>query len=320
MQQTTPNQLGKDAMLVEQAVYTSVRTGRNEGYQLAVKSPGISDQQARELTQWGPGHDSVYSGLPGAKSINFHRMESGPYCVSQTALAGREYSGRGGPRVYTHIFLVPTDILPRFGNTPFRVMDALVASGRFTIAEQVPLKLQPIRLVGRASLVNTANLEHVNRKTGPHKLATLVNAALRTKPLGVISRIPGRNLFNALLDLLPLAVRPHFSLTTGLRVSAARHYRLAILPNVAEEQRQAIRQVHLDPVNLINDPPAKYAPNSGWAELMYHLLKAEQFNTIAKIMELTAHGSEADTDLLAEQQRERLEKDAENTAFTPFPT
>ena len=310
MQHAAPDRLARDGVLVEQAVYTSVRTGRNEGYQLAVKSPGISDQQARELTQWGPGHDSVYSGLHTTKTTNFHRMESGPYCVSQTVLAGREYSGRGGQRVYTHIFLVPPSTLLRFGNNPFRIMDALVASGRFTVAEQVPLKLDPINLVGRASLVNTVNLEQASRTIGPYKLATLLNAALRTEPLGVVSSTPGRSLFSTLFDLLPLSVRPDFSFTTGLRISAIRHYRLAILPDAAEEQRQAIRQVHLDLVNLIHDPPSKYAPKSGWPELMYHLLKAEQFATISEIMESTSHSAEQDTDLLAEQQRERLEKDA----------
>ncbi|MFO7901758.1 MAG: hypothetical protein R6U98_03785 [Pirellulaceae bacterium] len=305
-------------MCVKQAIYTSVRTGRNEGYQLAARSPGISDQEARELTQWGPGHDSLYHESADATSINFHYMESGIYCVSQTQLAGREYSGRGGRRVHTHLFLVPEQKLLRFANNPFRVMDALIAAGRVERAEQVPERLEPVNLVGRASSVNTNNLKEVVRHTGPHKLAVLVNAALNCERLGLVSKIPGKKLFRALLDLLPLPLRPAFSLTTGLRVSATRSYRLVVLPPLPDEQRRAVRQVHLDVLDLTGDLPAKYAPKDGWPELMHHLLRTEQFDTIVEVINAASRSRERNITVLAEQQRQLLEHETDQATISPF--
>ncbi len=306
-------------MLVQQAIFTSVRSGRNEGYQIAASSPGISAAELRELAHWGPSHDSLYTSIPAVESVNFQRMENGRYCVSQTVLAGREYSGRGGERVYTQLFLVPEELMRRFSNSPFRVMEALEASGRFTVWKNVPRRLDPLPLVGRASFANVANLEYVNRKLGPHKLASLVCAAEKTPFLGVSSTVIGRRLFSALLDLLPPPNRLDFSLATGLKVTASRPYRLSILPPDREEYRRAIRQVRLTVLDLTKDTPSTFAPHSGWPLLVHQLLRAQQYETLARVVESTANSFEQDFDLLAEQWREKLDKDAEQSAvLTPF--
>lgn len=305
-------------MCVKQAIYTSVRTGRNEGYQLAARSPGLSDHEVRELTQWGPGHDSLYQESPAATSINFHPMESGSYCVSQTQLAGREYSGRGGRRVHTHMFLITPRKLLRFANNPFRIMEALTAAGRVENREHPPARLEPVTLLGRASLVNLRNLKQVVRQTGPHKLAVLVHAALNAERLGLVSKIATKKLFGALLDLLPLPARPAFSLTTGLRVSATRSYRLVALPPLLDEQRRAIRQVHLDVLDLTGELPAKYAPKDGWPELMHDLLRTEQYETIVEVIEATARSTERNSSLLAEQQRQLLAHGTDNVMMSRF--
>ena len=86
-------------MFVEQAIFTSLKTRRQEGYQLAAVSPGIASEGAKELEVWGPAHDSLLDGMQGASSVNFHPLTSGDYCVSRTVAAGEEYSGRGGPRI-----------------------------------------------------------------------------------------------------------------------------------------------------------------------------------------------------------------------------
>ncbi len=307
-------------MLVQQAVFTSVRSGRNEGYQLAACSPGVSPVEARELSQWGPSHDSLYGQLPIAESVNCHRLQSGNFCVGQTVLAGCEYSGRGGERVYTQMFLIPPDLMQRFANSPFPIIDALAGSGRLSVWEDAAPQLAAIPLIGRASPANAANLEYVAGKIGPQRLATLVGAALKIPTLGVCSPLPGRRLFAALLDLLPLPYRCEFSLTTGLRVSASRPYRLSILPDDREEQRRAVRQLHLTVLDLLADAPAKYAPHAGWPLLVHQLLRNQQFSALASIAQYTAQTAERDADLLAEQVRENLEKDADQgTILTSLP-
>ncbi len=306
-------------MLIEQAVFTSIRSGRNDGYQIAASSPGIGADSLRELARWGPGHDALYGELPGPESINFHCMKSGIYCISQTIQAGREYSGRGGQCLCTHMFLVPLELLQRFANNPFRVMESLVVSGRCNSTQPPPLALEPINLVGRSSLVNVANIERVTRKLGPQKLAAMVNAGLNTEAFGVTAAVSGKRLCNAFLDLLPPSLRPDFALTTGLKVSAARSYRLAVLPQNAEEHRRVARTARLDVLDLTNDLPARFAPNEGWPLLVYQLLKAEQYETLAHVIKASAQSSKQELDLLAEQHRERLAKDAESAVLTELP-
>ena len=103
-------------MRLEQAIFTSVRSERLDGYQLAAKIGGVSEDLAKELTAWGPAHDSLWHGHPGATSVNFHGLSDDRFCVSQTTLSGAEYSGRGGGRVYTQMVVLPRGGMLKFTN------------------------------------------------------------------------------------------------------------------------------------------------------------------------------------------------------------
>ena len=97
-------------MLIEQAVFTSARTDRARGYHLVAGSPGIRVEDARQLSAWAPAHGSLCGTELDAQSVNFHPLASGAVCVSRSAAAGAEYSGRSGPRVYTQFFVVPAEV------------------------------------------------------------------------------------------------------------------------------------------------------------------------------------------------------------------
>src|SRR5437868_14969856 len=115
-------------MRLEQAVFTSLKSSRFDGYQLAATSAGISSDLAKELTLWGPAHDSLWDMRQDARSVNFFPLQTGDYCLSWTTIAGAEYSGRGGGRIYTQMFMLPLDVLARFANDPFLVLRALAAA------------------------------------------------------------------------------------------------------------------------------------------------------------------------------------------------
>ena len=219
--------------------------GCNEGYQLAAVSPGISPEEDRELVKWGPGHDALHSGLSAAESVNYHQMQSGAHCVSQTVSAGREYSGRGGQRIYTQMFLVPEELFQRFGWNPFRVLEALVVSGRCAVLQQIPPRLEAIELVG----LRLAR-EPVEPGTGrvpdrPSPAGRPRSRCFDNAVTGSCAPISGKRLLSALVDLLPPQLRTGFPLTTGLRVSGSRPFRLTLLPHDREEMRRAIRQVYV---------------------------------------------------------------------------
>src|SRR3972149_4240777 len=133
---------------VEQAIFTSAKTDRALGYQVISQSPGIHPEDARELVVWCPSHDSLLASGEDAVSVNFHPLPSGAYCVSRTMAAGWEYSGRGGGRGYTHCLIVPPEVLARFADNPFALLQAALAAGAMEIRHPIPNHLEPLSLVG----------------------------------------------------------------------------------------------------------------------------------------------------------------------------
>ena len=258
--------------MLDQAIFTSVRGRQMDGYQLAVASPGVSAEEAKELSIWGPAHDSLLDERSGARSINFHRLESGRFCISLTTALGAEYSGRGGCQVYTHSLLAPPEDLLQFANDPFRLLDAALAGGRIQPSEALPKSLEAFSLVGGATAVNETLVTRLVRQVGPCALGRLAAAALGDVPVAVASQAPARLLFAGLLNLLPVECRVEFSFTTGLRHSPRRPYRLVSLSPDALELRRASPNLPFVPIDLDseNDPAGTDHP---WAELLAALLE-----------------------------------------------
>jgi hypothetical protein len=228
-------------MRLEQAIFTSVRGARLDGYQLAVASKGITNEVAKELNAWGPAHDSLWGTEAGAKSVNFHRLAGDLYCVSQTCLAGAEYSGRGGGRVYTQMLVVPRDALVRFAGDPFQILQALVASGRMPVHEHIPNSLPTIPLIGRGAEQDKTAAAEMICAINPETLAELMEVLTSNCTLTVITNLSAGRLFQVLLQQLTLDERIEVSFSTGLRPSSRRPFKLSIVPNDPALARQSQR-------------------------------------------------------------------------------
>ncbi len=271
-------------MFVEWAVFTSLRTGHNEGYQLAAASSDVTEADRRELARWGPGHDALYRFAAARGAVSCHRLQGGCYCLGRTRGAGTEYSRRGGVNLYTWFFLIPEPVAERFAYHPFRMMQALTAAGYIRPVSSNTKHLEPISLVGRASLIDVDNLRRVSRHCGALHLATLLNAVLVADRVGIVTDLHPARLVGALLDLLPPPRRAVFSLTTGLRVSSHRPYQIHVLPNDTAEQRAATRRLPMACVSLMTDPRGDFAPQAGWAMQVYRLIKRRQFEQLADLV------------------------------------
>lgn len=101
-------------MFVEQAIFTSIRSRRAQGYHVVASSNGVDDRVLQALTTWGPSHASLLSREPEAESWNFHSLAGDWYGISRTTHGGSEYSGRGGLQVYTHFLLVRAEQLASY--------------------------------------------------------------------------------------------------------------------------------------------------------------------------------------------------------------
>jgi hypothetical protein len=293
-------------VLIGQAIFTSTKTNRAQGYQVACHSDGISSEDLQELNVWGPSHDSLLHADRGAASYNFFPLPSGAYCVSRTTAHGAEYSGRG-QQIYTHNLVVPAEALARFGNNPFGVLRAATATGLLQLDEEIPSRLDPVQLNGRSNPVDQMLLTQVVGKLGPLRMATLVQATLRSERLAVLSDQKSELVFQALVNCLPVNVRPRHSFSTGLRYSTRRPFQLLSLGDDQAERRRLSRQGDIAVLDLAQvDSKGPFANPEGWAGLVAFALASGKATVLAGPESLSASASREELDELGEELKAQL--------------
>jgi len=269
-------------VLIEQAIFTSAKTDRAQGYQLLSRSPHLSESDGRELSLWGPSHESLLDQPGEPTSLNFFPLASGAYCVSKTTVAGAEYSGRGGEQVYTQFLVVPQEAMARFANNPFAILRAAAASGALCVESPVPEILPAIQLGGRAPVVDLGLLAQLARDPGPQVMAAWVQAALSQPRLAVSSEIPCEQLVAGLFNLLPVECRLEFSFATGLIHSPRRPVRILALPADPALARQLARQ---DIAILRLDGSQCDVGFDGWAAWVASVLSSGKLSALAAELE-----------------------------------
>ena len=273
------------SMLLEQAIFTSLKTRHQEGYQLAACSQGVTSEQAKELEHWGPAHDSLVINDFGSTSINFHPLESGEYCISKTTAAGDEYSARGGPRIFTQMLIVPSEVLARFANQPLAIIEALTASGKLDVPPQIPPQLPTLPLIGKASLLQPLRIAELLGDLGIEKVLQLVQLALDSPRLAVRSHVSLERVYGVLLMLLPLRFRPQFSFSTGLRSSPRRPFRLLALSPDTAEQRNLERSSGARLLDLTRrELPPLEKSRRGWAYLLRDVFESRQLAVLPELL------------------------------------
>jgi hypothetical protein len=245
-------------MRIEQAIFTSVQGGRLDGYQLAATSGGITAQQAKELTVWGPAHDSLWDTRATARSVNFHPLADGQFCLSCTTIAGAEYSGRGGGRIYTQMFILPGEALAAFANDPFLVLRALSTSGRLAVLDRMPKTLNSVPLVGRSTHDRQSQQTAVE-EIGEDVFAELVEAAVQPERVAIVTSGDIERLFQAVLNALPIERRLGLSFTTGLKDCPRRPFKMFVLPSNPAIVRQAHRSATARIIDAAGRPVAGIA-------------------------------------------------------------
>ena len=223
---------------VEQAIFTSIRGERMAGYQLTSRSSGIEEEVATQLSNWGPAHDSLESRL-GRSSVNVFPVAEQQLCISFTQLAGAEYSGRAGGRVYTHCFVLDRDALAPFQFNPFPILRAFRGAGRTQPRREPPPTLDSFDLVGRSSA--TSNTRCAVRTLLAEEICEkLVWALAAGQPVFLAGDEMLDSAVEAVLQLLD-DDRGGVSFTTGLRISPRRPFQLQAVPNDAVLLRQLHR-------------------------------------------------------------------------------
>lgn len=212
-------------MLVEQAIFTSLRSRKSQGYHLAACSPGLDEQQARCLLPWGPSHASLLDDRPHAESVNFHALASDWFALSRTVYGGPEYSGRGGLQVFTHFLLLRREQLSGYDNNPLILARTARLLGNLRLVAQVPAHLSPLELPPRP--ITGCDAEFDGRVFLREEIMRHLRTPRRLAVLGLAD--PLAALAQVLRDL-PADDRLQLSFTTGLKPSVRREFRLHFVP------------------------------------------------------------------------------------------
>ncbi len=293
-------------MLIEQAVFTSARTERADGYQLVARSPGVTEEDAREISVWGPSHDSLFEEGADAVSVNFHRLPSGAYCLSKSEPAGAEYSGRRGAQVYTQCLVVSPEQLARYANNPFALLTAAFAQGSLRICEELPKELEPFRLPGRAAAVDQSVFLQLQTDPGPAWVARLLTLMLAGKPLAIVGHAQPACLLAGLLNCVPPACRTAFSFTTGLKYSPRRPYLLNCVPPQQPEQRRLLRQHEIEVIDLTAERAPELSITKGWPGFVSGTLAVGKTSFFASRVGKLGEVNSADLDRIGDELLEEL--------------
>lgn len=237
---------------VEQAIFTSQRGERLAGYQLTSRSPGIDDATALQLSNWGPAHDALETRL-ARSSTSLFVLDDERVCVSHTQLAGTEYSGRGGGRVYTHSFVLPSESLGQFQFNPFLILRAFRSAGRTQPRRDPPAQLDSFQLVGRASrsAVATQEGQHFFDEATCEKL---IWALAAEQPVYIAGDESLEAALEAVLQLPGEQDRTIITFATGLKLSPRRPFQLQAVPLDQVLLRQLQRNEHA----LVVSIPARH--------------------------------------------------------------
>ncbi len=234
----------------------------------------MSEEDARELSVWGPSHDSLLEEQGHCVSVNFHFLSSGRAAISRTTLAGQEYSGRTGQRVHTHFLVVHSEALQRFSNNPFSIVRAAVAQGALEVSSHVPRELPALRLLGRGAILDPSAVQKVATQVGAKALASLVQMIQQGANLGIILKGNAAPLFTAIVNCLPLKDRLQVSFSTGLRISPRRPFQFMLVPPEASPRRTHLRGMNMELVNLADQAATSFPPLTGWGQELFECLQA----------------------------------------------
>ena len=269
-----------DARIVtlDQAVFTSIQAARGAGYQLAGRSAGVTADESRELSRWGPSHDSLVD--PAVPSVNFHRLDSGRLCASRSAAIGGEYSGRGA-QVYTQMVLLSAEQLAEFSGHPFYVLQAAVSAGELPVHEEVPSQLPSLSVRAAAPTSDAELLRELGTELPAGALAELLDAVISGQGVGVVAPGGMGRSVASLLACLPVPCRVEVTFCTGLKPSPRRPFRVVPAPDDPMLRRRVERQYNLRIVDL--GAPVR-GPSRGaltWPDLVSEVAAAGHWEEFA---------------------------------------
>lgn len=216
-------------MLVEQAIFTSARTQRHQGYQLVARSPGVNEELVQFLSRWGPSHGALAGGDVDATSLNYIPADPDWAIISRTLHGGPEYSGRGALQVVTLILVLKRKQLAGYKDNPVTLARTAKLLGHLWLRDSFSEKLPTIVLPDRAPEAVVAQPAPCQADYDLIERSVLLAPSER---LAVIGAQDPELIAERVIAGLPLDKRRDLSFATGLVPSQHRRFRVHMFPEL----------------------------------------------------------------------------------------
>lgn len=226
---TRPSAQTESAVVADQAVFTSLRSPTGNGYRLIAASRGISADERKEIIRTAPSHNSLHDGADGARALASFVLQSGRRCLYLSRNAGREYSGRGGCRVCTHVLVTDADGYRRFACNPLAIEAATWDAVGDAPARTAGGSLKPLELRPASTGSPAWRVENAPPPTAVTQRMERLLAAVRGGGRLLVAHAPAqREMLCWLLSALPVALREPLSVSYGIRFAPSRRYQVML--------------------------------------------------------------------------------------------
>jgi hypothetical protein len=213
----------------KQAVYTSLPRLGKSGYHVVARSAGVTESAAAALAAWCPSHGALVVDAWNRASINFHPLPGGLLALSRTCLGPAEYSGRGGPQLYTHALIFPARALLEAGGQVLSLYHNALAQGLLRYQPDPPRALDALELGSLAPRRDARAWSARARALGLPDLEPWRARLVTGQSVTLAYEGDRAALAECLLGVLPPPAIAETSFTTGLQPSVVRPFRLTLV-------------------------------------------------------------------------------------------
>jgi GTPase-associated protein 1, N-terminal domain type 2 len=227
-----------DSISIGQAVFTSSQQSTRRGYHLVARSPEVSESLARQLTRWGPAHDSLLTEDHEGSCLNFHSIDSEWLAVSRTLYGGPEYSRRGALQIVTLILTLRHEQLAGYENEPLTLARTAMLLGQLRLSGNITERLPSLCLPGQSphAVEDRSNSDHAH-ETILRRAISLLDQGER---IALVAEHSPTSILEAIFTAISPTERLQLSFTTGLRPSPDRRFRIHVLPFVNRSIQQQL--------------------------------------------------------------------------------
>ncbi len=230
--------------LVEQAIFTSIRSPMGQGYRIVAASAGISGDEKKEIVQSAPSHGNLCDPSPTAVGLASFALRSGRRCIFLSSNAGVEPTARGGYRIFTHVLVMEPARFRTFECDPLNVEAAARGGISCDLPPSPPTRLSPLLLTdatGRQP-ASTAAPQAADAEPAVHVLSTV----LQGRRLLAVGAPAPQKVLRWVLGATPIAVRERLSLSYGLKFSPSRGFQLVLTDADHRETQRIARDHNID--------------------------------------------------------------------------